>query len=1412
MSEPIFKKTILSMNYLKYLKKAGSRLCLVFLLVACHSALAADYIIYCSSTNSGAGDGSIGNPYKALSSITWASATAAAAAGNHAIIYLQNGSTFTGALTIGGSGIAGNPIVISNYAGATPIRPIISGTLSAITGWTNAPNGQGVTWGAPTTTFNLAETNGVPLIKGAGDLVLNNGEWYYNSSSNVLYYRNDVVAPTNAFVTFNKITDNNLVAATDRSYITWCGIQILNANSIGLYLAESSTACHDWAISNCVLSACGGWLTDLDSCTNITFIDTVLQYGMGSGGNIYIESNLKPNGVNFINCLICDSWGTRAGVTGSAASVVTFNDCTFAGCNNEFFKYAGSGVCAMTNCLLIASTSGNTQYEPVLINSSSGTFYVSDCAILGNGKSTVTNCLFQNCSLVGSIYYTDPVINNYRNIGWLSFITDDCAHANDWLDLATNYANGYGIPMGVALDWDQNFTTSLPNIQKQLLIGHEVLNHTRTHDALNTTNAFTLQDARTGVTTSTLSISNNNTLWITSNSVAKSYDLTATTNLYVKSLGTNLTAQGLTFSAGANQQTIYCTNLTNVSALNIFGSAPGVQVDNGRFLTNEIDYTTLAISNNFTNINGTAYLPRTLAYPYGAYDQRVINFLTNRFLGARSTVNNPEYGWQGINLYNMYIHQPFALRPLLTFENSLADVSPVGDDATWTAGSMTYDTVNPKRGIYSASFDGSSKYCYTTPTVYANVDAGDWQIASWVRPIIVSTNTIYAASCQWADVTKAVSNATANTTIILPPGGATWTNPIQFNMGLHFCGSGTNATFITNAIPLLPPWGAGTFDDSSPTNQPPLFYAHLFTNDQPFTVSDLSAYCQSNQFVLVDQTTDGWNPITNAMHGFKVRRCNIYNAYHRAVKIRAEAFGVIADDTFIDCISAGGSYGHDYYDWTNGVTAPYYYLGSSNNIVIERCAWVYTTNMPPNLGSIFSAGNGGHYIFRNNYYSNGIPGLMLDGLDVHGNMNYAQTNAADSRGSVSFECYSNVMYFGSDSFRSMNLRGGTCEAHDNKFYGGTNQTRIVLNEEEAWNTALFSPLRTNYPAQDQITNSYFWNNTCDVTNAVNIDVWAGASNAIYTFIQPGRDYFLQPPTNGVVASYYTNTLTYPHPVLQQNTLYYQGTDGSNNIAIAWGDEGEVSLTIKSNGLVKLFAATPGGMLSSNQWGRVRVDELFNDWDIRVNLTNDTHISSATRPAIYTGNQYIGCALDGAGNRTNYARGWLDSWHMANGTYRRTQALCAQLCDQNEFTCILSHGQDFVPNEVYDIIFHAVRDAQKHNGNLHVSTYSDMVQWMRNNGALIGNTNAFIPPTQYQDYRLQSYSPIIASGNTNALKAANLFDLMGTRITDANSNIVTSPFSIGAYQYTPATSPVTIAPVNQPLRKRKHDSPQIGTAY
>ena len=168
-------------------------------------------------------------------------------------------------------------------------------------------------------------------------------------------------------------------------------------------------------------------------------------------------------------------------------------------------------------------------------------------------------------------------------------------------------------------------------------------------------------------------------------------------------------------------------------------------------------------------------------------------------------------------------------------------------------------------------------------------------------------------------------------------------------------------------------------------------------------------------------------------------------------------------------------------------------------------------------------------------------------FDSHGSQLY-YTGSGDFRGQPIIEVYNNTFRY-HHTYLIANFRGGSILFHDNVFtYIAYSNEEIGATEEEGWQPAFFSPLRTVWPAEDQITNSFFWNNTLNGNPMTDI-LLLQASDAI--FIQKDRDYFMHAPqstggkstyptragaddmtfsSSGANAYYPYTPFTYPHPL------------------------------------------------------------------------------------------------------------------------------------------------------------------------------------------------------------------------------------------------------------------------------------------
>jgi len=168
---------------------------------------------------------------------------------------------------------------------------------------------------------------------------------------------------------------------------------------------------------------------------------------------------------------------------------------------------------------------------------------------------------------------------------------------------------------------------------------------------------------------------------------------------------------------------------------------------------------------------------------------------------------------------------------------------------------------------------------------------------------------------------------------------------------------------------------------------------------------------------------------------------------------------------------------------------------------------------------ILDSYQGGKLVFRyNTIDATEVPSTdTFWTIQIHGNAaggqdyGYWQAAPAARRGQSVIEIYENIIT-GKKISRLAIIRGSANLVYNNSVTATIGAPTLNMFEEEAFE-AQFDPLRTEWPAEDQVHNSFFWGNTFNgvAQDSDDIVVQAGSE----TFIQEDRDYFLhRPATTG----------------------------------------------------------------------------------------------------------------------------------------------------------------------------------------------------------------------------------------------------------------------------------------------------------
>lgn len=394
-------------------------------------------------------------------------------------------------------------------------------------------------------------------------------------------------------------------------------------------------------------------------------------------------------------------------------------------------------------------------------------------------------------------------------------------------------------------------------------------------------------------------------------------------------------------------------------------------------------------------------------------------------------------------------------------------------------------------------------------------------------PAISWASTVTANSCSYSDVSSAVVNALAGDTIVIPSCTASWTSTLTINKSITISGAGGGSTKIINS-------GSNPFINITLPSDVPVRITGIYFDKVSNNGTDKYSITVSGQ-------------IKGSFGVTKIRiDHNTFNKGKRALYWMGWAYGVIDHNNFINCDIAVAPQGDDNYAWARPILA-----GTANALFIEDNTFTINNNVEYEPNEQIYHFSGARTVIRNNTfdartYTAGSSMFM----ESHGNINLYAGNNNDMRGQPLIELYNNNFY-AYTTYRMIYLRGGSSLVYNNTMTTQSGSTAAIqLTEEEGWTSGgTFSPkpAASAWPAQDQINNSFFWNNTLNGSSVTNIVFNASQDS---TFIQQNRDYFMHAPqatggmetytgraggtmtfsSSGVNAYYPYTAYIYPHPL------------------------------------------------------------------------------------------------------------------------------------------------------------------------------------------------------------------------------------------------------------------------------------------
>jgi hypothetical protein len=347
--------------------------------------------------------------------------------------------------------------------------------------------------------------------------------------------------------------------------------------------------------------------------------------------------------------------------------------------------------------------------------------------------------------------------------------------------------------------------------------------------------------------------------------------------------------------------------------------------------------------------------------------------------------------------------------------------------------------------------------------------------------------TQVAADATLAAVNTAMGLCNDGDTLVIPAGTETWAGTLTVTKALTIVGAGTASTIITA---------------DGATRQ-------LFRfNPGSDKALDLSGICfKDGKGVLIS----GNKANSYCLDSIRIHGNKFWRNSNGSDSIYFDGWieGLVDNNTFLNCNRAIMIVGDNNYAWTRTIEA-----GTEHAIFIEDNTFTQEAGTS-GLNECVYHQEGARTVIRYNTFDASAYAEDFVPFDVHGNQSYY--DGSGIRGQPIVEVYENTFDY-QKSYRVLYFRGGSILCYNNAFTFTGASDEIMLTEEEDWQGAFFSPLRTVWAAEDQIMNSFFWGNTRNGSSAGVHLLNANDS----TFIQQNRDYFLHAPeSSGGSESYPT---------------------------------------------------------------------------------------------------------------------------------------------------------------------------------------------------------------------------------------------------------------------------------------------------
>ena len=385
---------------------------------------------------------------------------------------------------------------------------------------------------------------------------------------------------------------------------------------------------------------------------------------------------------------------------------------------------------------------------------------------------------------------------------------------------------------------------------------------------------------------------------------------------------------------------------------------------------------------------------------------------------------------------------------------------------------------------------------------------------------------IWTTTSDYSSVCSCVTSASPGDTINVSAGSATWSRAIEISKPLTIIGAGYGAGGTLIRLSSTSTDGAGFnihgFDSET---------AKVRISGFKFTAS-AGAYSVFSAINIYNISGKLWNlRIDN----------NYFDQFNRSIKLNGNIRGVIDSNYIYNCnlcIEFGSERTGDTCpgdaSWSDSEA---FLAGRSSALFIEDNHFVMNNSQYDIGNERIGTFGGGKLVVRWNTFDSSAytdPTISTIAFMSHGNNGgyWSQHNSNCARAETLTEIYNNTIY----AYRMDHpiiLRGASNIVYSNDMnvsYSPTAEIYAIVFQEEECYSEGWSPLRSAWPAEDQVHNTFLWDNALNGTTITDVYKWPSDGSCDQFFVKD-QDYFMHIPAASGGSESYTSRLgaagTYP---------------------------------------------------------------------------------------------------------------------------------------------------------------------------------------------------------------------------------------------------------------------------------------------